>query len=100
MNVTIIISILNLVLAAMVFYFARKHETQETGIRSGELIVEIKTICRDVSELKSDVQAMRTEWQSDHDNLVGLIREMSAMWRIVDRLQAGGEANDKYQYDC
>lgn len=93
-EVTYIISIINALLAVAVFYFARKKDTHEESFRSGELISELKTVRRDISEMKMDVQAMRKEWRDDHDALQGLIREMGAVWKIIDKLKEG-EQNGK-----
>lgn len=91
MNVelTYLIMIINFILSAAVFYFARKKETGDSAYKTGEMISELKTVRRDISEMKMDVQAMRKEWRDDHDALQGLIREMGAMWKIIDTLKKG-----------
>lgn len=74
-------------IAVAAFYYSRKKDTHEASSQATEVIVELRTLRRDVGELKSDVVAMRTEWKNDHDVLIGLSREIRAMWKIVDKLQ-------------
>lgn len=88
-EVTYIIAIINALLAVAVFYFARKKDTHEDAFSRGELMSELKTVRRDISEMKMDVQAMRKEWRDDHDALQGVLREMGAMWKIIDSMKGG-----------
>ena len=94
-EVTYLIAIINAVLAVAVFYFSRKKDTHESAYKSGEVITELKTVRRDIGEMKMDVQAMRKEWRDDHDALQGLIREMGAMWKIIDGLKEGKNHGSK-----
>lgn len=80
-------ALINVILAIAVFYFARKKETAESVSESTEVIVELRTLRRDVGELKGDVQAMRNEWREDHDALIGIVREQKAMWKIIDSMK-------------
>ncbi len=88
-ELTYLIAIINVVLAVAVFYFARRKDTHDSAFKSGEIISELKTVRRDISEMKIDVQAMRNEWREDHDVLQGLAREMAAVWKVVDGLKKG-----------
>lgn len=85
-TVQAIISLISVTIAVSAFYFARKKDAQDVSSQSTEMIIELRTMRRDISELKGDVSAMRTEWKEDHDLLTGLAREMGAMWKIIDRL--------------
>lgn len=78
--------ILSLIIAIAAFYFARKKDTHDTASQSMEVIVELRTVRRDISELKTDVQAMRTEWREDHDKIVSMERDIKAMWRHIDKM--------------
>lgn len=81
-------SLVSFGIAIAAFYYARKKDTHETSAQTTEVIVNLRTMTRDIGELKSDVQSMRTEWKNDHDILIGVSRELAAMWKIVDKLQA------------
>lgn len=93
-ELTYLIAIINVVLAVAVFYFARKRDTTDSAYKSAEVITELKTVRRDISEMKLDVQAMRKEWRDDHDALQGIIREMAAVWKVVDGLKERGTKDD------
>lgn len=89
MDVEIIFSVTNLVLAVAVFYFARKKDTKNESAQTAELVAEMRNVRGDITEIKSSVDAMRSEWRSDHDALIGVIREMKAVWKLLDSLKGG-----------
>ena len=91
-EVTYFIAIINAILAVAVFYFARKKDTTDDAKASAEITTELKALRREMSEVKIEVSAMRQEWREDHDALQGLLREMSAMWKIIDSMK--GERNN------
>ena len=93
-EVTYFIAIINVILAIAVFYFARKKEHTDGAEKSTEVIVELRTVRRDLSEMKGDLQAMRNEWREDHDMLIGIAREQKAMWKIIDTIKKGESNND------
>lgn len=80
-------SILSFLIAAGAFYFARKKDTHDTSAQATEVIVELRTVRRDIGELKGDVQAMRVEWREDHDKIVSMERDIKAMWRNIDKMK-------------
>ncbi len=80
-------SLVSFGIAIAAFYYSRKKDTHDSSAQVTEVIVELRTLRRDVGELKGDVQMMRAEWRNDHDVLVGVSKEIAAMWKIVDRLQ-------------
>lgn len=86
--------ILSLIIAIAAFYFARKKDTHDTASQSMEVIVELRTVRRDISELKTDIQAMRTEWREDHDKIVSMERDIKAMWRHIDKMN-GVKSDDQ-----
>ena len=87
MELSIIISITNLAIAIAVFYFARKRDTAETAGQYTEVIVELRTLRRDIGDMKGDIQAMRKEWKVDHDALIGITKEQSLIWETVDLIK-------------
>lgn len=80
-------SLVSVLIAGMAFYYARKKDTHDSSAQSMEVIVELRTVRRDIGELKGDVQAMRTEWREDHDKIVSMERDIKAMWRHIDRMK-------------
>lgn len=94
-EISYVIAVINAVLAIAVFYFSRKKETQEGSAQSTEVLIELRTLRRDVGELKGDVQSMRQEWREDHDALIGIAREQKAMWKIIDSLRKGDSKDEK-----
>lgn len=86
-------SLVSFGIAIAAFYYARKKDTHDSSSQITEVIVELRTMRRDVGELKSDFQAMRNEWKNDHDVLIGVSKELKAMWKIVDKLQ--GKEDEK-----
>lgn len=88
-------SLISFGIAIAAFYYARKKDTHDSSAQTMEVIVELRTLRRDVGELKGDVQAMRNEWKADHDMLLGVSREVGAMWKIIDRLQNKPKEEEK-----
>lgn len=82
--------VLSILIAAAAFYFARKKETHDSSAQTTEVIVELRTVRRDIGELKGDVQAMRSEWREDHDKIVSMERDIKAMWRNIDKMKGAG----------
>lgn len=82
-----VISVATFIIALAAFYFARKKETHDASAQGMEVIVELRTVRRDIGELKGDVQAMRTEWREDHDKIVSMERDIKAMWRHIDKMK-------------
>lgn len=82
-----LVSLVSVLIAGMAFYYARKKDTHDSSAQSMEVIVELRTVRRDIGELKGDVQAMRTEWREDHDKIVSMERDIKAMWRHIDRMK-------------
>ena len=87
MDISTVLPILSIGVAIMAFYFARKKETQEDTQQSTEVIVELRGMRGDMSELKSDFKAMRNEMQRDHDDIVGMKRDFATMWKRIDELK-------------
>lgn len=83
--------VLSLLIAAAAFYYARKKDTHDTSAQTTEVIVELRTVRRDIGEMKSDIQAMRQEWREDHDKLVGMERDIKAIWKNIDKINGGDE---------
>lgn len=77
---------IGLIVAVAAFYFARKKDTHESSAQVTTVIVELQTVRRDISEMKAEVQAMRMEWRDDHDKLVGMERDIKAIWKQVDKI--------------
>ena len=86
--------IISLIIAVAAFYYARKKDTHEASAQVTEMIVNLRTMTRDIGDLKTDVQAMRQEWRDDHDKLVGMERDIRAIWKHIDRINEK-EAEDE-----
>ena len=82
---------ISLIVAVAAFYFARKKDTHESSAQVTTVIVELQTVRRDISEMKAEVQAMRMEWRDDHDKLVGMERDIKAIWKQVDKINGKDE---------
>ncbi len=87
MDISAVLPIISVGIAIMAFYFARKKETKEDTIQSTELMVELRAMRGDMSELKSDFKAMRSEMKADHDDIVGMKRDFATMWKRIDELK-------------
>lgn len=85
-DISMVQGLLSLIIAIAAFYFARKKDTHDTASQGMEVIVELRTVRRDISELKTDIQAMRTEWREDHDKIVSMERDIKAMWKHIDKI--------------
>lgn len=83
--------LLTLLIAGFAFYFARKKDTYDASSQVTTVIVELQTVRRDIGEMKSDVTAMRQEWRDDHDKLVGMERDIKAMWKHIDKFNGKGQ---------
>ena len=79
--------LLSLIIAAAAFYFARKKDTHDSSAQATEVLVELRTVRRDIGELKGDVQGMRSEMRDDHDRVVSMERDIKAIWRHIDRMK-------------
>lgn len=93
-DVTVILGISTALFAAMSFYFARKKDHGDSTAQATTVIVELQTVRRDISEMKADVQAMRVEWRQDHDKIVGMERDLKAMWKHIDKIN-GKDGTDE-----
>lgn len=82
---------ISLIVAVAAFYFARKKDTHESSAQVTTVIVELQTVRRDIGEMKAEVQAMRMEWRDDHDKLVGMERDIKAIWKQVDKINGKDE---------
>lgn len=82
-----LIGIASFLIAASAFYFARKRDTSEASSKIAEMIVEIRTMRREIGEMKDDFSAMRKEWRDDHDKIVSIDRDIKAIWRRIDNLK-------------
>lgn len=87
MELSILLPVISAGIAGMAFYYARKKETKEDTAQSAEMIVELRAMREDVSELKSDFKALRAEMRQDHDDIVGLKRDFKTMWQRIDELK-------------
>ena len=87
MDWSMVQGLISLAVAVAAFYFARKKDTSESSERSAKVIANLEKLSEDVADLKQNIKEMRREWHDDHDVLMGLSREMEAMWKIVDKLQ-------------
>lgn len=85
-DITIILAVSTAVFAALTFYFARKKDFGDSTAQATTVIVELQTVRRDIGEMKADVQAMRAEWRQDHDKIVGMERDLKAMWKHIDKI--------------
>lgn len=92
---TTVSTIVSLLIAGFAFYFARKKETHDSAAQDMEVIVELRTMRRDLGELKTDIQAMRTEWRDDHDKIVSMQRDIAAMWKHIDKINGANLPLDK-----
>lgn len=92
-NISVILGILTIIFVILTFYFARKKDSSDSASQSATIIVELQTVRRDIGEMKGEVQAMRHEWRTDHDKLVGMERDIKAIWKQVDQLN--GKDNDE-----
>ena len=85
-DVTILLGISTAVFAILSFYFARKKDTHDMASQATTVIVELQTVRRDIGEMKAEIQGMRLEWREDHDKLVGMERDIKAIWKQVDKI--------------
>lgn len=96
-DITILLGCTTVLFAVLTFYFSRKDKThdsaREMASQATTVIVELQTVRRDISEMKADIQAMRIEWREDHDKLVGMERDIKAIWKQVDKIN--GKDNDE-----
>lgn len=83
-DVTPIISVL---IAAAAFYFARKKDTQSDTAQMTEAITKINMMAADVSDVRSDIKALREEYRKDHDELVIMRGKVNALGERVDELK-------------
>lgn len=89
-DITILLGCTTVLFAVLSFYFSRKDKTHsdatQISTQATTVIVELQTVRRDISEMKAEIQAMRIEWREDHDKLVGMERDIKAIWRQVDKI--------------
>ena len=87
MDIAVALPIISAVIAIMAFYFARKKETKDDTVQSTQVIVELRGMREDVSELKSDFKALRAEMKQDHDDIIAMKRDFKTMWQRIDELK-------------
>lgn len=95
MEITVTASLVIAALSlAYTFYreTTKKHNT--TGKDQAIIEAKLNSIQEDLMEIKSELKDIRSDWMKDHEVLLGLQREVAAMWKIVDKLN-GKESNEK-----
>ena len=87
MELSILLPIISAGIAGMAFYYARKKDTKEDASQSTEIMVEVRKMREDVAEIKADFKEMRNEMRADHDDIVTMKRDLSAMWERIDEIK-------------
>lgn len=86
MDWSMVQGVISLAIAIAAFYYARKKDTHEDSTRAADVIAEIRTMRRDIGEMKDDMRAMRKEWREDHDKIVSMERDVTAIWKHIDKI--------------
>lgn len=87
MELTALIPVLSIAIAVASFWYARKKETRDDSVQQTQVIVEVRAMREDVSELKGDFKALRDEMKHDHDDIVAMKRDFKTMWTRIDELK-------------
>lgn len=87
MDINAVLPIISVGVAILAFYFARKNETKDDTVQTTEMMVELRGMRGDISEIKDDFKAIRSEIKADHENIVIMKRDVETMWKRVDELR-------------
>lgn len=84
---TELIPVISLLIAAASFWYARKKESTTDASVITQMVVELRGMREDLTELKSDFKSLRAEMRVDHDKLVKMESDFKTMWTRIDELK-------------
>lgn len=87
MELSILVPVISLLIAGASFYYARKKDTAADSSQITQLIVEMRGMREDITEMKADFKSLRAEMKADHDKLVAMERDFKTMWARIDELK-------------
>ncbi len=87
MELTALIPVISILIAIASFWYARKKETKDDSVQQTQVIIEIRAMREDISEIKGDFKSLRAEMKQDHDDIVAMKRDFKTMWTRIDELK-------------
>ena len=78
MNYTLIISICSLLLAGYTF-LSKNNKENTTELTT--VIVKLESIGNGISDIKSEINSMKTDQKEDHDRLIKVESSLSSLWK-------------------
>ena len=78
MNYALIISICSLLLAGYTF-LSKNNKENTTELTT--VIVKLESIGNGISDIKSEINSMKTDQKEDHDRLIKVESSLSSLWK-------------------
>ena len=86
MNFSIPIAIsLGTLLFSIYVYISGSNKNNTTELTT--VIVKLETIGNGISDIKSEINGMKTEQKEDHDRLIKLEESVTTLWKRMDELK-------------
>lgn len=82
-NLPVVISILSLLLAAYTFLH---NDTKQDTTELTTVIVKLENIGLGITDIKSEMTAMRNDQKEDHDKLIKVESSLVTAWKRIDEL--------------
>lgn len=89
MDITITASVI-IAFASLVFTLYREISSKRKSEGKEQAVVETKldVIISDLSDVKKEIATIRNDWLSDHESLIEIKRDVSAMWKRIDEIRS------------
>lgn len=89
--ITVTISLASLMLAGYTYTTkAQKDNTTELTT----VIVKLESIGSGISDIKREIESMKTDQKEDHDELIKVGESLRSAWKQINRL-SGGRASEE-----
>lgn len=89
-NIAILISGLSLLLAAYAFLH---NNTKQDTTELTTVIVKLENIGLGITDIKSEMTAMRNDQKEDHDKLIKVESSLVTAWKRIDELMQCNKKN-------
>ena len=87
--IPIVISALSLMLAG--YTFLRKNN-RDSAVEMTTVIVKLETIAAGISDIKAEINALKTSQKDDHDRMIRVEASLQEAWARIEKLEMQKDA--------